>query len=257
MGRIAFEEMDGYPQESEDANGFKATRQVKIDWGDRDQFRAELYGTVYPYNLRSLAIAKSVTIKGFGAQGKKDVGSGSSYATYPAALVTITYETPQPGGPGVTPVIHDGYRISESVEPTIEFITLDPAKFQWGAGSSGEALASGEAQGFQVRGMEWVFTKFARPSLPSSIIGLVGKCNNAPLTSPSLGLTFAAEQLLFHAPQISRVADNAFDVTYRFTVRDQTWNKYWRAKTGTFEAIYLRGSSTLFKSYPPANLSVL
>lgn len=255
---VAFEEMDGYPQEFLDTNGFKATRQVKIDWSARRQFERETIGTNYPYSPQSGAFAKTITVKSFGQQGKKNIGNNSSYATYPVAICTINYETPQPGGgPDTAPIIHEGFRISESLEPTIEFITLDPAKFQWGIGTTGKALASGEAQGFQVRGMEWIFTKHARPPLSASILGLVGKCNNAPLASPSLGLTFAAEQLLFHAPQIARVADNAFDVTYRFTVREQTWNKYWRAETGQFEFVYLRGSSTAFKSYPPVNLGVL
>jgi hypothetical protein len=163
------------------------------------------------------------------------------------ALVTISYSTK----------ITDS--ITEELEPTAEFQTLDHRWFRWGS-ATGDSLREEEAPGRLQRGFNYTISQVdMTPPLAASYVALIGSVNNAAFTSPRLGFQFAAETLLYAPPSISRKTNSAgvvkLDVTRKFTYNPNTWNKFFRAKTGTWDFLYLAGSATPFKPYPTANLT--
>lgn len=251
----AYEELDGSPIENQDGDKFSAVRKLKCTWDTRVTLANQLAGTTYPFITNSRAVAKRITIEPFGKIGGvknpiRDRGNdpGASFAHYDYAILTVGYETPTDTSAGLVYV--GGIEVQESVEPTVEFITLDPTSFSW---TGNVALTADEAPGFQIRGFDWLYRQIGRKSLPVAVLDLIGKVNQAAMVSPSLGLIFAAETILFNPPTIERVGINMFNVSYRFSVRWSGWNKFWRVATGTYEYMYKNG--VIYRPYPLGNFS--
>jgi hypothetical protein len=148
--------------------------------------------------------------------------------------------------------------IAESLEPTVEFQTLDYRRFRWDAGD-GVPLKEGEAPGRQLRGLNLVRTIFKVETIPISILDLPGTCNDAEYVSAILGLTFPLETLLFHPPQMSRTITTAgvkaWDLNLKFQYKPETWNKFWNPYSELYEEIFLVGAVAPYKNYPLANFS--
>jgi hypothetical protein len=156
--------------------------------------------------------------------------------------------------------------ISETIEPTIEFITLDYKNYAWVDGTGvvipDDMLKQDEAPGRLMPGAKIARSWKRVQSLPVGICNLMGKVNEDPYTSLFLGLTFAAETLLYMPPVLTRTITRteilAWNVSMSFGYKPQTWNKYWREKTQAYSSIYVKGSTTSYteyKNYPTADLS--
>jgi hypothetical protein len=177
-------------------------------------------------------------------------GGGSLNQTiiYGHALVTVNYST----------AVVD--LVTESIEPTAEFITLDYRRFRWGA-ANGAHLTEEEAPGLLIRGINFVRTELD-VSLPvnSNVFSLIGHVNNAPLTGSILQATFPTETLLYAPPSISTSRNSLgqykAQLVKKFTYKPEGWNVYFRGATSSWEEIYLAGGA-VFKSYQPANLNGL
>jgi hypothetical protein len=147
--------------------------------------------------------------------------------------------------------------ISESIEPTAEFRLLDHRLFRWGSGS-GALLNEKEAPGQIVRGFNLVRTLYRQATVPVTLLTLPGTCNSATYASSLLGLTFAAETLLFTPAPVTRVirlsGSPGFTVNIKMSFKGSGWNKFWRQSSGTYENIYLAGGG-IYKPYTPASFS--
>lgn len=226
--------------------GINAQVTLRCDWEDRFALMQDILTVSkdYPqsgFNVNPQAYACACRP----AEGKATSVGQINYYEY--ALVTVSYSTK----------IKD--LVSESIEPTVEFLTLDHKRFRWGA-ADGDVLLEGEAPGMQMRGMNIVRTLYAIQQVPAAVLTSMGKSNDAAYTSQLLGLTFDTETLLYHPPNLSRVITSAgtegFTLTMKFQYKPETWNKYWRAKTQTYEKIYLAGGAE-YKNFPPADFSSL
>ena len=174
----------------------------------------------------------------------------SQNASYEDALVVTEYiwdrKTPQSNGADL---------FSETLEPTAEFLTLDYTQFRW---QNGDPLTEGEAPGMLQRGLDYVLTHHNLQAIPSAALSLIGAVNDAPVTSYTLGLCFAAGTLLFNPPCCQRrvaVGPNptlTWTVTYRLTYKPQGWNYFWRTETQQFEQICLQSSGAVYNQYTPA-----
>lgn len=174
-------------------------------------------------------------------------GLGESI-TYQVMILNVTYTTLELAQPTV-----------DSIEPTAEFITLDSRCFRWG-GPNGGFVMPEEAPGLLLRGFNFVRAFSDRTTAPNAdYITKVGHVNNAPVTSTTLGFTFDTETLLYQPPNISWSPQldgtTRFQVTLKGTFKPETWNKYYRSFTGQWEFMYLAGSPTPFRSYPPTDMS--
>jgi hypothetical protein len=97
--------------------------------------------------------------------------------------------------------------------------------------------------------------------VPAAVLTLIGKVNSTDVASPSLGLTFAAETLLYNPPRLRRQVSSsgAVSVTlaYAFLYKPQTHNKFWRAATQAWEPIFKTGVSGAVKVYELGDFSAL
>lgn len=256
---IAHAEMAGSPTELWDYKGFKATRKLLVDWLDR--FTAvegflTFPGELYPYNTSINARARSGAMQPFPAKTAEDV---TGRTKYDKAIITIGYQTPDSNEPHQ---VDDVNIVSESLEPTAEFMTLDVSDFRWDA-VDGEPLKEGEAPGRLMVGFDYVLTRYNVPNIPTAALTLVGHVNQAARTSYMLGLTYPAETLLYNPPTIQKVTslsgDIVYTITYRFTYAPQTWNKFWRVGKygGAGYSQIFHEEQGLYRNYPLGDFGLL
>jgi hypothetical protein len=211
-------------------DGLDCQATLRCDWANRHALVADILGTprpwpyggfVAPPYARSASVVPDETSAAQNGQG----------FTYTDALVTVNYTSDQ-----------EVDLISESLEPVAEFITLDYKRFRWDS-ANGEPLIEGEAPGKLVKTLKLVRTHYKlEPPIPVTLLSLVGSVNHVQYNSALLGLSFAAETLLYGAPNLTRTITTAgakaWDLTLTFTYRPTLWNKFWRAKTELYERIY-------------------
>lgn len=245
-------EEDGSRQESFGEQSSEGSITLRCPWANRGALVADILGNRraypgWPVGGRIPQASQASIVPA----GDKDnwTTTGSNQAFVPnEALVTIRYTT----------LVVD--LITESLEPTAEFIQLDHKMFRWGA-ANGDPLKEGEAPGYLLRGLNWVRSKQDQSTPPGADFLLaVGHCNQSSVTSSLLGFTFDVETLLYNPPTLERVLKSdgtaKYSYTTKFTYKPEGWNQYFRAKTQTWEKIYIAGSGE-YKSYPTTDLSVL
>lgn len=172
-----------------------------------------------------------------------------AYATH--ALVTVQYTVSRGG--------EDDELISESLEPSVEFITQNPARFKW-TNAAGDPLLPNELAGKQRHGLVLRRTLFqVQGPLPTTLLSLNGSSNDADYTSDLLSLTFDEETLLYTLPGLSRsitmTGAKSWNLQLAFLYQPNGWNKYWRAKTGLYEPIWNDALGQIHKNYPPEDFS--
>jgi len=231
--------------ETWDVSNRGANVTLRCNWSDRHDVAAEMLGLQVPFphgNGASAPVCQSIGITPAGNEGEV-VGQS---ITYKHALLNVTY------GYNVVDLV------SESLEPTAEFLTQDYRGFRWG-GPFGDVLQEGEAPGKLVRGLVLNRTIYnVAPPLPTSLLTLPGYCNSAPYFSSLLGLAFDSETLLFGTPTMDRTirtdGSDGFTLNLAFTHKATGWNRYWRAKTQSYQRIYTAGGSEYY-NHPPGNFS--
>lgn len=251
---VACCEEHGTRSENYTGEGVQCSVTLRCAYDDRWLLVQDVIGghAVWPH-LASAArppVARTAGIVPFPAKA----GTSGQLLLYDEALVTVNYETSKKESSG-----EDGQLFAESLEPTIEFLTLSPDRFRWSS-ATGDPLEEEEAPGMQLFSMALNRTIYqVEPPLDGGLLSLVGKCNAEEYVSAVLGLTFPEETLLFMPGTQSRTVTTelnpAFDVNLKFAYKPQGWNKYWRAKTESWEHIYLITSGSSggepYKSYPP------
>lgn len=153
--------------------------------------------------------------------------------------------------------------ISESLEPTAEFVTVDHKQFRW-TDAFGPVLLEGEAPGFLVKGCNLVRTLYNIPSLPANMLSLIGKSNDALYTSALLGVSFDEETLLFQPPTMNRTftttGTTGWTLQMKFAHKPDGWNKFWRASknngAGGWDEIWHINGLAVYKPYPPDDFSL-
>ena len=282
---LPWEELEGSPTEAWTDTGFRATVKLSCLWAHRYWIARSILirgGEYYPHRPQTGARAKKVEISPLGTVGSGGDGltaypqslrSGAlasllgHLTTYPRALLTIEYETPE-------------LDATETIEPVVEFRTLDHTKFVWGRVESyttingeqatrivatGDRLAPNEAPGKLELGCDIKVTLSGVRALPLAALELPGHVNDARVTFPRIGLYFEPETLLFHPPTAERRVlpdfSEAWRLSYRFSFRAEGWNRYWRQKTQSWDPILVRGAGTEewteYKNYPLGDFSLL
>ena len=260
---VAFAELPDSPQEAWTEEGFSATMRLMCAWDVRNTLAAGIMAERAPYPRipATGAYPRSATPAPFPAKlTQAAVWGAGTLADYESAIVTVEYDT---NGPNED-------LISESLTPNAEFMTLDHEGFKW-TGEEGDDLTENEAAGKLVRGFDYNLTFHQAPFIPSAVLTLPGYVNDVAVDSYTLGLTFAAETLLFSPCTTSRrttaLMVEAWELPYKFSYRATGWNKHWRKTggdgTGGWESIYqfviTAGFSgwVEYKNYPPGDFSKL
>jgi len=257
MYSVATAELPGSPVETWGKDGsFRATVVRVCPWASRNTLAAEIYGEVYPRITGTMARATNITIQPYPDNPDiRGLIGDLQHADYDLAKLTIEYETTGPD-------VKDGDWFTESIEPTVEFVTLDPADFRWS--ESQLELSDNEAPGMQVRGLEYKLTRYKLSAVPMAVKSLVGCVNNAQVSCRRLGLTFSAEELLYHPPVIETKAkmNGSYEMTLamRFTYKPGGWNTFWSRRSQRWERLQVRadgGSWVNYYQYPLGDFSPL
>lgn len=245
------EESKSMQESYDDDKGImKASVVLRCAYEDRHLLVADVCGTRLPWPKGAAgAVPRALTAAIVPVETPSStVATANGLIAYEEALVTVNFTTE----------IKDV--ASESIEPTIEFLTLDHRNFAWGSGN-GQPLTEEEAPGRLVRGINFVRTEYDQTLLPAELLSLIGSVNDAAVTGSILSLTFATETLLYAPPSITYKQDSTntvkFEVVKKFTYNQNGWNAYYRGSSASFQRIYRRGSSTPYNNYPVADLSTL
>jgi hypothetical protein len=241
---------------SEDVTNCQVT--LRCAWASRFALVADIVGNsrAWPYlgAWTRPPLARSFSIVGDEALAST-VGQSLEYID---ALVTVDYDNTTEAGEDTE---NPETIVNESIEPNQEFQTLDYRKFKW-TDAAGDPLMEAEAPGrplfslFLVRNIvKW------NPPLPISILDKIGCVNEAAYVSARLGLTFAIGTLLYVPSPLSHAitteGSQAWNVTLKFAYKKEGWNKFWRAKTSTYEPIWHSEAAAEYLHYPEEDLSPL
>lgn len=224
---VACAEEHGTATERFDGDAWVAGVQLRCAWADRYALIEDLLlnGQEWPHGTQPLKpIAVSASIAGDKSKGV----NADQIINYADAVVTVGYSSAT-----------DVDLISESLEPTAEFITLDFRKFKWG---NGDKLLEGETPGRLHIGLNYIRTRFhVGTPLPTTLLTHTGSTNDANVVSTLLGLTFVTETLLFQPPIINRTITAAgiqtVSLTMKWTYKGPGWNTFWRADTNAYERL--------------------
>jgi len=243
------------------------TMRFRVAWEDALTFAQEVLGRTVEMDgrlvrylplthpLSDTCVAMSTSIQPF---GKPSGADAAGRLTYEAAIVDVNFEAE---GGGVDPADETETLVEESLEPNVEMLTWPGAGLFWDSAKTVPVTSDEIASEVKpVYTMDWVYRRRGLRSLPSAIVSLMGHVNASAVVSMSLGLTFEAETLLYNPPVISRTRTTdgwtAFDVTYRFTARPWSWNKFWRRGYDEPQPIY-KPNGSQFKPYPTGNFGEL
>lgn len=236
---IPYTELHGSPQEYWTPDGFTATRQLKVVWALRNHLAVQLLaglGELYEPMAYAPIPARAFRV---GIQPILAEQRGvSTVALYEYAQLTVEYAYPEK---------MSSEFISESWEPTLDYLTLDFEDFCWeGDDSKGDIakkLKEEEAPGRAQRGGMYVFIRHRMYSLPSEMESLIGSVNKDTIVAPTLGKVFPPETLLYSPPVLGRAIDvsttgglgtgsilvaKAWRGTFPFSYKHSGWNKFWR-----------------------------
>lgn len=250
-GAVSCAEEAGSQNESyDDERGIlRASVQLRCVYGDRHALVADICGTRRQWPKGAAGqVPRAATASIVPVVSPHDtLAVDGEILIYKEALVTINYTTE------IVDVI------SESIEPTAEFVTQDYKLFRWGS-ANGDPLREEEAPGKLVRGINFVRTELNLSTIDASLLSLVGSINQSAIIGTLLSFTFAAETLLYAPPTISYKKDSTnvikFDVTKKFSYNQNGWNKFYRPYSGAYERIYIAGGGQ-YDNYPVADLSGL
>lgn len=246
-------EIPGTLTEGMDQSGPTASVRLSCAFADRWTIVNDLLATprVWPYTIGTYlpVVARSATIV---AVQEGTTVTGQTY-DWINAEIDVQY--------GVLS-LEDRVTKAEELVPSGQFYTLDPKAFKWGA-ASGDPLKDDEAPGFQDVTTIWRITRYRQTTIPSFLDTLYGQVNNATLASPTLGVSYGAERVMLASWKANRStnllqagASDKWDVVTELAIKRNSWNDFLRAKTGTFQSIYLAGGSR-FTPYPLADFSAV
>lgn len=243
-------EEHGTPRETWTKDGFTCGAELRCAWSERHTIAADLLanrrpwpghaGWTYPARCSNVAIRPFPT----------DYTVVGQEIVYQHALLNVSYSTAE-----TTDLL------SESLEPVVQFLTLDHRRFRWGA-ADGDPLLEEEAPGKLYKMVNLVRTFYnVEPPLHTDLINLAGTSNDSLLSSVLLGgLTFAQGTLLYEPPSLQRTIKTdgsgfQFNITQKFAYKPQTWNKFWRAKSESWESIFDVDGGAAYENYPEADWS--
>lgn len=242
-----YEELGSYKEGASRTGSPEASVDLRVAWASRHALMTDLLANARPWPHGTYTrppVAFSCAIKPF-LTTSASVGQS---ITYDDAIISVVYN-------------HQSKDlVSESLEPTADFITLDHRFFRWGA-ANGPPLKQNEAPGRLRRGLNLARTLYNVPSpLTTQLLTAVGGVNNAQYVSSLLGLTFPIGTLLFTPPNLAITVDttgtDGYTVAMKFMYRPEGWNKYWRSDAQAYQELFIVGGSA-YKSYPEVSMSDL
>jgi len=258
---IAFEELDQSPTEimSKRRGVTSAKRIVQCVWTDRIQLAKEFIGYIEQFGsdfithrphvydeVSSLLIAVSVDMIPF---ARLSTPTTEGFNTYDTAQLTVSYEVrqseeaPEEEEEKEAPEYGGTVLISESMEPSSEFITLPTKNLFWGKGDDKEAIDTLDAPAKVNSMIEWVYNIRNATIIPINVWSIVGKINKEACSRSAYYAPYPKGTLLCGNPTIRReltAEGYKYDITYRFLYKLTGWNHFPRVSKSGGEISYER-----------------
>ena len=164
--------------------------------------------------------------------------------------------------------------VSERLTPAIEFLTLpnkrptdELSALTWDGNPWAVPARDTEAPARMIMLQQWEYTITRLPEacLPANLGAHHGKVNSAVMVSHSIkeagaAKTFAAETVLFGdyvlEDGMSWWGERYYTITYKFLVRPDGWNRFYRSGVVAPQQLYVRGAGA-FNPYVLADLNDL
>ena len=242
-----YSRVPGYPQEHISREGMYVTDKIRCDWVDRVYLAKELAGFVVGGTIQppfeydagdeplNFLYVTDVDIEPI-------IGLDAATGDYKKALLTVTYRSLDYDIDGTT-------YVSESLEPSMDYITLTKEKSFW---ADGTEASDHESPQFLVQILDWVYTLHHVTTLTTSMFSLQGYINNAPVFSKSLNVWWPTGTLLALSPSMSReitsLGTTAWQVNFRFSYKNYGtydvplgWNYFLKSSAAadiSFELLY-------------------
>ena len=188
--------------------------------------------------------------------GKSTFAAGNNkFLTWAKARLRATYK---PAPETLKSLLYE-----ESLDPSIEFVTMPHRKLYWDAAGTAEPIGRDEAPGRAVQIMRWGYTLKGMLSLPATVFTNQGMINSVAITSLTFKRTFPIGTLLYRAPNITpsigRYGHSRFNITLEFVARlegptENTWNKAYKAATAALQPLYSAAGGGVFSQYTAADL---
>jgi hypothetical protein len=253
---VPFTECDDSPQEQWTDKGFQATVKLKCAWNDRDTLASELLqqgGTYYFRNNWTSARARSIAITAFGVGDPPTITGpeGPKWMNPDSAILTVQYVDDENTAQGTEVLV-------ESLEPTCELLHVPGQFLHWQVGGN---MVDPEV-GVALRQYKMVYSVARKgiPYIPSAVLALLGCCNSVPVQASRLGVTFAAETLLYNSPQCSRrfttSGTEGWDMAFKWPYQPQGWNQFWNPQKMAWDKMLLANGSW-YKPFPPGDLRLV
>lgn len=245
-----YEVTDSFSETADIQNGFNFSVELQCAASDRFSLMSDILENSNPYpKFTGFNIFPS-TCSARPLGGEKNASFSGQEILYTGdAIVRVNYST------------LNVELASESLEPYINYQTLDNRFFRW-ASNNGPLVEEGEAPAQINMGLNIMRTRYRLSAIPTAVLTCLGGVNQSPYASSSLGLTFAAETLLFQPQNISRsfttFSSVGFTCTLKFQFNPNGWNTYWRSATQAFESMYYYGGGgSRYIQYPLLDFSTL
>lgn len=211
-------------------------------------------GYVWPHTASMAPDSRATRASVVPAPNSRVISTAQNGLVYEDYLVTLYFSNSASRSGQQTD--NNGNIYSEELRPHAEALRLDHKDFMW---SNKDPVKEGESPIRIVRSFDLVRTIYdLRPPLPSLLLDGPGCVNASSYLSPTLGLNFPAETLLFGDPSMSRsLTQQGFTgiiLTLTFSYRKDGWNKFWRAKTQSYESIQ-KLDGLEYKNHPPIDFS--
>lgn len=220
---VSYYEFDHSPTEEYTTDGsFIAKRRLGCAWADRYTVLNLLAAggtSIYPYNNLG-AGSVGATIIPFNDEPNAASGD-TTKMQYGTAVVTITYAITS-----YYPRVISGRMMIEEIHPWMEYRTLPNSKMH--AGSAGGAATERDAR-VLVPGLDYTLTSWGHVSLSVNAMNLIGYVNQSVWNMYMLGITVAAEHMLYMGPspriaaRLGKSPDIAIGQMWK--IRGQPWTK--------------------------------
>jgi hypothetical protein len=218
-------------------------------WADRWTLAEEFWLTGWPYATTvPPCVAVSIRMRPLDSGPQED--GGVTKAKYTYAELDIGY---------TTNYLRNNRLITETLDFAVNGLSLNSNDFAW---QDAPNVVTGSLPVIvDAPLLTYTYSVMNAPSIPSAAVSLVGCTNNAIMTAYSWGLNFDVECLLYLGCRLSKTivigSRTSLAYSYTFHARGASWNKFFRSSDVSYQYYVLRGTSTVFKPYPPADLSAL
>ncbi len=266
-------EAEGSPAEKFEQGSLNVTQVLTCDWAERYTLRDLLLnannglGYIYPHATPT-AFCKKVGIAPITAASSQHA---DGWVVHEKARLTVEYRSPQILDP--EDILLGGLQIpiSEEIVPTIEAIPLPHDTLQWA--DDDKPISAAEAPTKQLFGMDYTQTHHnilatdvgVTYNVWAAVADLVGRTNDASVTTHFLQIIFTAGQLLCKPPVIRKSASGMVTFEYRFKADFGGWNRFWRpdiagpvANTwGNWDHLHKVGTSENYRHFPLGDFSTI